>query len=310
MASVALARGSSPHTRGARPAPRHRRRPAGIIPAYAGSTGRRRSCESRRRDHPRIRGEHDGDLSRISHVAGSSPHTRGAHLRQHGARVDFGIIPAYAGSTMRASITRAPSSDHPRIRGEHCEDVGVVVEVVGIIPAYAGSTKAVWGGVCRVSDHPRIRGEHSWRRLVAERCVGSSPHTRGALSAEGSRHLRGRIIPAYAGSTGGNNMPVENVPGSSPHTRGAPQPHQKRASGRRIIPAYAGSTAASSSTRRRRPDHPRIRGEHVSDIHGRHRRTGSSPHTRGAQRPRRELAVHRGIIPAYAGSTPRCSRGT
>ena len=153
--------GSSPHTRGARPAPRHRRRPAGIIPAYAGSTGRRRSCESRRRDHPRIRGEHDGDLSRISHVAGSSPHTRGARQSLAVCRGVGGIIPAYAGSTSPAPAGQGPAPDHPRIRGEHRRfhtrkyttsgssphtrgarrRAAPVVYRQGIIPAYAGSTR-------------------------------------------------------------------------------------------------------------------------------------------------------------------------
>ena len=56
--TIRQTRGSSPHTRGARPV---QPRPGGatrIIPAYAGSTrARRRRCAAVR-DHPRIRGEH------------------------------------------------------------------------------------------------------------------------------------------------------------------------------------------------------------------------------------------------------------
>ena len=72
---------SSPHTRGApaaRPTPR---KPARIIPAYAGSTCRRRPRSRRLWDHPRIRGEH-------------------RRFRRPG-RQDERIIPAYAGSTWR-----------------------------------------------------------------------------------------------------------------------------------------------------------------------------------------------------------------
>ena len=50
-------------------------------------------------------------------------------------------------------------------------------------------------------------------------------------------------------------------------------------------------------------DHPRIRGEHsvVTDVAC--SSMGSSPHTRGARRRRPHPDEHRGIIPAYAGST-------
>ena len=73
---------------------------------------------------------------------------------------------------------------------------------------------------------------------------------------------------------------------------------------RRIIPAYAGSTPTGRSTCRCRRDHPRIRGEHHlqrvahADAHG------SSPHTRGARFRIPAQKRLRGIIPAYAGSTP------
>ena len=175
--------GSSPHTRGARACPRHCRcrrwdhprirgehahvvdvlvADLGIIPAYAGSTpmpspfaslptgssphtrGARHGTRSRlrpRRDHPRIRGEHPYP----SH-----------HRDCHG-----GIIPAYAGSTLRLreSVllsegssphtrgaptippwTPSRSRDHPRIRGEHHLVRVAGNQVHGIIPAYAGST--------------------------------------------------------------------------------------------------------------------------------------------------------------------------
>ena len=53
-------RGSSPHTRGARPPPEKRPGLARIIPAYAGSTHCPMSGAAERWDHPRIRGEHGG----------------------------------------------------------------------------------------------------------------------------------------------------------------------------------------------------------------------------------------------------------
>ena len=111
-------------------------------------------------DHPRIRGEHGWPRHHIQPHPGSSPHTRGAHCRQHRDGYRVGIIPAYAGSTGPAGRSTPRSADHPRIRGEHllgetpegagvgssphtrgARAVGVADEVaVRIIPAYAGST--------------------------------------------------------------------------------------------------------------------------------------------------------------------------
>ena len=178
------------------------------------------------RDHPRIRGEHEGghkatkftmgiipayagstltQRARTAPPTGSSPHTRGApratgagqrrgrdhprirgeHQVVHAQRAEArGIIPAYAGSTMSASLSStsypgssphtrgAPvsvppraraSRDHPRIRGEHGCLVGGLGCLLGIIPAYAGST------FCRPSNELLM--------------MGSSPHTRGALQS-------------------------------------------------------------------------------------------------------------------------------
>ena len=112
-------------------------------------------------DHPRIRGEHQYELTtRVNELgiipayagstrftckgrtkrAGSSPHTRGAR-------------PATTGRPQRRR-------DHPRIRGEHEDVAHNLVLVHGIIPAYAGST-----------DTTIVEDNHT---------MGSSPHTRGA----------------------------------------------------------------------------------------------------------------------------------
>ena len=111
--------GSSPHTRGAPPRGRRRHLRCRIIPAYAGSTRVRDGGLMAAEDHPRIRGEHSGLAAIGKRAAGSSPHTRGALAFGDHVSVGPGIIPAYAGSTIRPpSRTRHPG-DHPRIRGEH-----------------------------------------------------------------------------------------------------------------------------------------------------------------------------------------------
>ena len=133
--------GSSPHTRGARRLRSPASRSCRIIPAYAGSTRPTSPPRYRRKDHPRIRGEH--------HHVEVPPQNR------------VRIIPAYAGSTHVTGMRLNLDGDHPRIRGEHrimCIPIlwtsgssphtrGAQDHVhphpvdVGIIPAYAGSTR-------------------------------------------------------------------------------------------------------------------------------------------------------------------------
>ena len=227
-----------------------------------------------------------GDIPRG--YVGSSPHTRGAHHRQHWDGYRLGIIPAYAGSTARSGAPGHLSADHPRIRGEHVSNTEPVfagggssphtrgalsVETVmltgrGIIPAYAGSTGPALRGKPPDRDHPRIRGEHCDSAPSSARRAGSSPHTRGAPPTRFSGRPPLRIIPAYAGST------QEGLVG--------------------ILGAA---------------DHPRIRGEHVEAPVGSEQVDGSSPHTRGARTSCLLSVRGLGIIPAYAGSTFRGSGG-
>ena len=131
--------GSSPHTRGARG--RGRRRPSRrrIIPAYAGSTSTGPTRERTARDHPRIRGEHAALASQAHSIAGSSPHTRGAHPSQLHHLIRSGIIPAYAGSTRTRGVVVAAVEDHPRIRGEHVGELRVAHTDVGSSPHTRGA---------------------------------------------------------------------------------------------------------------------------------------------------------------------------
>ena len=218
-------------------------------------------------DHPRIRGEHHTQVKREA--------------------VSLGIIPAYAGSTACVGTmkrvtsgssphtrgapyaTKAPLCvkwDHPRIRGEHQERWQSSHPSEGIIPAYAGSTYGQ--ALCYISSKgssPHTRGAP---RHPTPRGPGprDHPRIRGEHHGRGVRERRVRgIIPAYAGSTLDCKRPSPTAWGSSPHTRGA--------------------RLAMPCPRSRAGDHPRIRGEHPA--------------------PHDPLRIVRGIIPAYAGSTPQ-----
>ena len=316
----------SPHTRGARGQALRRLGPRRIIPAYAGSTGPPPAETQRRLHHPRIRGEHDVFADQVAQTKGSSPHTRGALVMVTHTFYYIRIIPAYAGSTGPPPAETQRRLHHPRIRGEHDfarsktsrrdqsspHTRGARLRPLKdfaprpIIPAYAGSTPR--------QPAPRPQGR------------GSSPHTRGAPQPVASVTPRRGIIPAYAGSTeeetkdAGTKTDHPRIrgehkygpykgtysTGSSPHTRGARgrAPLGRHPGG--IIPAYAGSTPARGQRHTTPRDHPRIRGEHGRRDERRRDENGSSPHTRGARSLSPRASQHRGIIPAYAGSTVGC----
>ena len=93
--------GSSPRMRGTPVCSTCTPRNTGIIPAYAGNTRALPIAGASDWDHPRVCGEHITTLPVRMPAAGSSPRmrgTRGATLVGSGCR---GIIPAYAGNTLR-----------------------------------------------------------------------------------------------------------------------------------------------------------------------------------------------------------------
>ena len=113
--------GSSPHTRGTPRRVCARRAFRRFIPAHAGNTRQRRACCSGIPVHPRTRGEHFKSTGCCSIASGSSPHTRGTHVRVARGRDQRRFIPAHAGNTLLAG-SRSPSiAVHPRTRGEHLE---------------------------------------------------------------------------------------------------------------------------------------------------------------------------------------------
>ena len=215
------------------------------------------------RDHPRMCGEHAGQLLSVRHETGSSPHVRGA---QDGNQCDhgkLGIIPACAGSTIKPDITLEQMRDHPRMCGEHPLTVMWTVMAsgssphvrgarecwhrfrcgLGIIPACAGSTRREIRLPHFRRDHPRMCGEHDTCCCRSSTDSGSSPHVRGAP-----------LHPCFRGVAIG------------------------------IIPACAGSTESTLCGEHSARDHPRMCGEHPEDGGEMKNGMGSSPHVRGARR--------------------------
>ena len=114
--------GSSPLTRG-----KHVRSDvdvvaAGLIPAHAGKTVRRRRTLRSRRAHPCSRREKSTFSTPVGSMSGSSPLTQGK-LQQAASLTRLrGLIPAHAGKTPTRAFSWRRSTAHPRSRGENERD--------------------------------------------------------------------------------------------------------------------------------------------------------------------------------------------
>ena len=191
--------GSSPLTRGGLRASALASTLCGLIPAYAGRTYLDPPYLPRTRAHPRLRG---ADLARwlMSCAAwGSSPLTRGGRIVGDWVSLRPGLIPAYAGRTVKWWQIVATCGAHPRLRGADILLMwrfGAVWgsspltrgglrtrsqrrQRRGLIPAYAGRTRSAWCGGRHSWAHPRLRGADQKRTSTYCTPKGSSPLTRG-----------------------------------------------------------------------------------------------------------------------------------
>ena len=150
-----------------------------------------------------------------------------------------------------------------------------------IIPALAGNTGRLSPPGPWAPDHPRSRGEYRRRFRCAPRCAGSSPLSRG---------IRGERVGGCGGDgdhprSRGEYLRVPHPDGgqqgSSPLSRGIRAICGHPIDYTRIIPALAGNTHTPAPQERRRPDHPRSRGEYLTAAENAMSAAGSSPLSRG-----------------------------
>ena len=214
---------------------------------------------------------------------------RGAQLLRRRERAYRGIIPACAGSTLTASSPQTSTRDHPRMCGEH--------------PA-SPSPRAVTQG-----SSPHVRGAPAKPRDYG-RAAGIIPACAGSTTCSLEDHCLRRDHPRMCGEHPLLPAFAYHAEGSSPHVRGAPQAPMLSELPCGIIPACAGSTTCRPRARPPSRDHPRMCGEHRSeleavggkrgiipacagsttDVYNVHASTkGSSPHVRGAPTPRTGL---------------------
>ena len=211
--------GTSPHTRGKQSSWPSIMGLMRNIPAYAGKTMPMIFIFPFFSEHPRIRGENRIKGFFEPFGGGTSPHTRG---KPFGESLPFRLhrnIPAYAGKTSGFwSIIRC-FPEHPRIRGENCDDTSAQATTTRNIPAYAGKT---WSRKFRSpvnKEHPRIRGENVVEAFEEVFNFGTSPHTRGKPPTPKARIARTGNIPAYAGKTSGSRHPA-SLSAEHPRIRG------------------------------------------------------------------------------------------
>ncbi len=191
-----------------------------------------------------------------------------------------------------------------------------------ITPAYAGTCGLGKRNPVILEDHPRIRGDMCPVARLNRGRPGSPPHTRGHAGWTQNMNRKSRITPAYAGTClihsslillrwdhprirgdmSKNCARKSMLGGSPPHTRGHVQRQRFIRAVGGITPAYAGTWYTIRKVFTPEGDHPRIRGDMLSDTIIKKRPGGSPPHTRGhafmflmSLRPTR-------ITPAYAGT--------
>ena len=111
--------GSSPLTRGKPPGPDLTPTALRLIPAHAGTTYKERKQAEARAAHPRSRGENAPHLRIQANGPGSSPLTRGKHIRVRLSSLVAGLIPAHAGKTSPCGRRFRAWPAHPRSRGEN-----------------------------------------------------------------------------------------------------------------------------------------------------------------------------------------------
>ena len=296
--------------------------------------------------HPRSRGENDVRGRTADGRGGSSPLTRGKHLRGRGPQPGAGLIPAHAGKTWPRGRTNGAAGAHPRSRGENQvrasrdgrlsgsspltrgkrTGMSIVRPSVGLIPAHAGKTAVFLGRHRADGAHPRSRGENSTKVKTADIETGSSPLTRGKQRPPSNHLTAGGLIPAHAGKTpyarqknsvrrahprsrGENSRQCPfgaESLGSSPLTRGKPRHRSRGVATGGLIPAHAGKTFISTTSPSRRRAHPRSRGENSKLQAALNEGKGSSPLTRGKLATASCTCRHRRLIPAHAGKTFWC----
>ena len=191
--------GSSPHGRGTYILEHGKGVQDRVIPAWAGNIKSYEAVATNLSGHPRMGGEHGRLMIAEISGYGSSPHGRGTSGGRRQAVARRRVIPAWAGNMKCWSVKRELATGHPRMGGEHRNEVQNAVYSAGssphgrgtsgervaqtkvnrVIPAWAGNILTSCCAKSPAAGHPRMGGEHLQPAQLHFSSAGSSPHGRG-----------------------------------------------------------------------------------------------------------------------------------
>ena len=217
---------------------------SGSPPACAGKSWRHDRDTDASRDHPRLCGEKSTSRPASLSFVGSPPLVRGKAIRRLGKRAGSRITPACAGKSDRKILSPRQKKDHPRLRGE---------KLSLFLRLHFGS-----------GSPPLARGKGScraWRRF----CPGITPACAGKSEFVGMSLFPDRDHPRLRGEKSLPQAEGLHQLGSPPLARGKVTIFSKHPRPRGITPACAGKRKKFDSMMASRGDHPRLRGEKVSE---------------------------------------------
>jgi len=111
----------------------------GITPACAGNMTLLCSAQIRKRDHPRLCGEHSSCRHVLTSLLGSPPPVRGTFVPCCYKLLTRWITPACAGNIKSDNTFCRRRGDHPRLCGEHARSGLSIKETMGSPPPVRGT---------------------------------------------------------------------------------------------------------------------------------------------------------------------------
>ena len=254
-------------------------------------------------------------------MTGPSPRARGSRTFNPVSGRGGGSIPAGAGKPCSGCRWCAPTSVHPRGRGE-ASHVSTLIQN-GVNLNRSSTT------TCRGIRIGHRRQEPLWTSVRGAGVKAVSPAKRGRSGAtrlDGGEHTRSLMVrrchrrPQYLVVDRSPDSfeftrapthvagPLRRRPGPSPRARGSRGDRRGRLVRAGSIPAGAGKPSIRIAGRSRLEVHPRGRGEAVAAVRHGGGFGGPSPRARGSPPAHRRHLERRGSIPAGAGK-PRTSNG-
>jgi len=221
---VVVLPGSPPHARGRLSTVCGPQTRSGITPACAGTAPPWSASPSRRRDHPRMRGDGIRRVDQQPASPGSPPHARGRRRGPQRHLLIPGITPACAGTAPPGPRPWCGRWDHPRMRGDGQAHAGGASPLGGITPACAGTALHHRASSRRARDHPRMRGDGFQLDAVVPGIVGITPACAGTALLGPGDGLGGGDHPRMRGDGLLARRRDRWPRGSPPHARGRPTP--------------------------------------------------------------------------------------